>query len=456
MTKALIFSHSSRLGGAERSLLELVRYLVSDYQTQCTVILQPNGLSIEHLENAGAEIITAPINWWCAGAGHPDIDTIRHDMSYSLEWLLGNLEQLKALQPDVILTNTITIPWGALCAQLLQRPHIWMINEFGVQDHGLRFIYPFEEILSIIQSAADKIVTRSHAVQNTLFPDLMPGKLETIYPSIEPPDSKIKTNHKHSTFYDQPESFRLLMTSTLMAAKGQEDAVLSVIELAKNRNRNVELVLAGYAQPDYQTYLEKLIHDGGIEELVHIIPFQENVFSVLQEADAVLMCSKMEAFGRVTVEAMLMEKAVIATNTGGSVEIIQDGVTGLLYTPGNYQQLADKIETLMMNPALCKEISRNGYDFARSTFVPGNFAGKYHAIFQQITQQPYQTKQDALWLLTAQFQNLIEQKNLHTHALENQISDLNDEILTYTQSKSWLLTRPFRKIAHLFNKRDHD
>ena len=454
--KALIFSHSSRLGGAERSLLELVKHLVSDYQTRCTVILQPDGLSIKHLEDVGAEIITAPIYWWCAGPDQPDIETIRKDMSYSLEWLLENLDQIKSLQPDVILTNTITIPWGAICAQLIQRPHIWMINEFGVLDHGLRFIYPFDQILSIIQSAADRIVTRSHAVQNTLFPNLPQDKVETVYPAIEPPDSKIKTNYLHSTYYHQPASFRLLMTSTLMAAKGQEDAVLSVIELVKNRNRKVELVLAGYAQPDYQAYLQELIRNGGIENLVHIIPFQENVFSVVQEADAVLMCSKMEAFGRVTVESMLMEKAVIATHTGGSIEIIQDGVTGLLYTPGNHQELADKIESLIMNPTLRKEISRNGYDFAKSTFVPENFAGKYHTIFQQLTQQPFHPKQDTLWLLTAQFQNLIDQKNLHIQALDDQISDLKGEILTYTQSKSWRLTRPFRKIAHLFNKKEHD
>ena len=53
-------------------------------------------------------------------------------------------------------------------------------------------------------------------------------------------------------------------------------------------------------------------------------------------ADVILVCSQWEAFGRITVEAMLTGKAVIASANGGTTELIKDGENGLLYTYGNY------------------------------------------------------------------------------------------------------------------------
>ena len=55
---------------------------------------------------------------------------------------------------------------------------------------------------------------------------------------------------------------------------------------------------------------------------------------MIEQADIGLTCSRNEAFGRTTVEALLMGKPVIGTNTGGTVDLISDGVDGLLYPPG--------------------------------------------------------------------------------------------------------------------------
>lgn len=67
----------------------------------------------------------------------------------------------------------------------------------------------------------------------------------------------------------------------------------------------------------------------------------------IRMADVVLICSHWEPFGRVTVEAMLAGKPVIAIS-GATVELIHDGVTGLLYDPGNYSVLANKMRYFCM------------------------------------------------------------------------------------------------------------
>ena len=65
-----------------------------------------------------------------------------------------------------------------------------------------------------------------------------------------------------------------------------------------------------------------------------IVPFQSDLYELRKHADIALMCSRGEALGRVTVEAMLSENLVIGADSAGTKEIIQNKVTGYLYKTG--------------------------------------------------------------------------------------------------------------------------
>ena len=75
-----------------------------------------------------------------------------------------------------------------------------------------------------------------------------------------------------------------------------------------------------------------------------------------------LVASKAEAFGRVTVEAMMCGLPVVGANSGGTPELISDGVTGLLYPQDSWRELSDKIETIIMSPEKRQYMSRNAYE----------------------------------------------------------------------------------------------
>ena len=70
---------------------------------------------------------------------------------------------------------------------------------------------------------------------------------------------------------------------------------------------------------------------------------RSNLVSLYQESDLVVFPSLRESFGYICVEAMACGKAVIATYCGGPEEIIDDGKTGFLVSPGNTMELAEKI-----------------------------------------------------------------------------------------------------------------
>jgi glycosyltransferase involved in cell wall biosynthesis len=75
-----------------------------------------------------------------------------------------------------------------------------------------------------------------------------------------------------------------------------------------------------------------------------------------------------ESFGLVIAEAMLQGRPVIGSRIGAIPEIIDDGVNGLLFEPGNTDELAEKIRYLWDRPDLCRQMGMNGRQKALSLY----------------------------------------------------------------------------------------
>ena len=115
----------------------------------------------------------------------------------------------------------------------------------------------------------------------------------------------------------------------------------------------------------YTQFLERLVEEKGLTGQVLFLGQVENAFPYIQEADALILCSRCEAFARVVVEAMKAGKPVIGSRSGGTVEQIRDGFNGFLYRPRDYQDLAAKIRTcLAAHPHQAREMGRQGRDWA--------------------------------------------------------------------------------------------
>jgi glycosyltransferase involved in cell wall biosynthesis len=67
-----------------------------------------------------------------------------------------------------------------------------------------------------------------------------------------------------------------------------------------------------------------------------------------------------EGFPTVLLEAMSHGLPVVCSRIGGLPEIVEDGINGLLYEPGNVDKLTDRIRTLWQNPALCQKLGEAG------------------------------------------------------------------------------------------------
>jgi L-malate glycosyltransferase len=133
-----------------------------------------------------------------------------------------------------------------------------------------------------------------------------------------------------------PGEALLFHLSNFRPVKRVVDAVKIFAQVA--REVPAQLVMVGDG-PD-RSAAEWLAHDLGIHSRIHFVGKQDRVHALLPLADLMLMPSELESFGLAALEAMACKVPAIATRVGGVPELIDDGVTGLLFPVGDVDAMA--------------------------------------------------------------------------------------------------------------------
>ena len=215
------FSHSTGLDGAERSLLELARELIDDHWCVVSAVCPGQGPLVEELAKIGAATLSADYHWWCGPAAAESITWawLSHDIR-TVGPQMNSL--LRRLDPDVIWTQTLTIPWGALAARALHKPHVWSVCEYGDPAYGLVFPFPRAGILKTIEQWSDHVFTATKSMLRDLFPDLPAERADHLYrhiPIAQPPDPPA------AGLWRSEGVTRLALVGSLLAGKGHEVAL---------------------------------------------------------------------------------------------------------------------------------------------------------------------------------------------------------------------------------------
>ena len=96
------------------------------------------------------------------------------------------------------------------------------------------------------------------------------------------------------------------------------------------------------------------------------------------------MVSKAEAFGRVTVEAMLSGAFVIGSDSGATAELIKNNVNGFLYKQGSEKSLCEAIIKAITHPQETKAMARVAQENAKQIFTAENNARQIYEVYQDI------------------------------------------------------------------------
>ena len=169
--------------------------------------------------------------------------------------------------------------------------------------------------------------------------------------------------------------------SRLVPIKG----IRYLIESMKFLDDKFVLLIAGDGEE--RNFLEKLVREYGLEKRVYFLGMLNDLREFLANIDVFVLPSLNEGMGRVLVEAGVMEKPSIATKVGGIPEVVIDGETGFLVSPGSGQEIAEKLKYLEKNPFLVKIMGRKAKIYVKSKFSAKIMCEKIESLYYNILER---------------------------------------------------------------------
>lgn len=132
------------------------------------------------------------------------------------------------------------------------------------------------------------------------------------------------------------------------AQKGQ---LLLLEAMQETRNKNYSVVFLGEpTKNEGKEYLEKMnekLEDEDLNSRIHIRPFREDPETFYAAVDWVVMATKAETFGMVTIESIACGTPVLGSNAGGTPDILRNETAGILFNTQDSSDLADKIDKII-------------------------------------------------------------------------------------------------------------
>ncbi|RLD99001.1 MAG: hypothetical protein DRI92_03035, partial [Aquificota bacterium] len=165
----------------------------------------------------------------------------------------------------------------------------------------------------------------------------------------------------------------ILLPGRVDTTKGQREAIQAMERVVKRVPQAV-LVIVGETSRQEAGLMEDLntlAREAGVEERVIFTGAREDMPSLMASSDLVIMPSlesAKEGFGRVLIEAMAMGKATVATRTGGIPEVVEDGVTGILVSPGDVEALSEATVRLLKGQETRERMGEMGYKRVKELF----------------------------------------------------------------------------------------
>lgn len=204
----------------------------------------------------------------------------------------------------------------------------------------------------------------------------------------------IDGNAFRQEFNISPEMPLLAIVSRLFYWKGHTELIQALVKV-KETEPKFRLLIIGEDDPRgfpgrglYSAELKTLVKELDLEDQIIFTGFRSDVPAIMAACDLFTMPSFEEPFGMVFTEAMAMRKPVAALNNGGTPEVVEDGVTGLLSDPKDIDQLAQNILTLVQSPALRKQMGENGRKRVEECFSPKQMAENMLRAYQMILEKP--------------------------------------------------------------------
>ncbi len=309
---------------------------------------------------------------------------------------------------DLVHSNSATVDIGPRIAKALGVPHVWHIREYPDTGLGLRFfpsarawrrkLLSSDAVVAITPGLLVHLGLPTSSLRAEEFcktnlgsaqaPPRGPGRTARLQNSSATPacgrpaalcipDAVLPAAAAVLVLPKAPEV--VFLAGTLAPHKRPDEAIEIFARAALPEP--YKLVLAGEVEEGYRRKLLALAEALGASERVEFRPFTADVRALLSRAAAVLVCTAYEGMGRVAVEALFYGCPVIARGSGGSRDVLAEGLHGSLYdTP---EQAAAALRAVVSD--FPEAQVRAAADYAAATFSTDSYGARILSLYRSLS-----------------------------------------------------------------------
>jgi len=324
------------VGGVETGTVDLSRYLIK-YGHKSAVVSN-GGELVGDLESSGAIHYRLPV----------------HKKSiFAIMKMVPRLEEIiKKEKIDIVHARSRVPAWAAYFA--CRRTGAVFITTC----HGYYTKHPF----SYCMGWAKRVIVLSNCIGRHMIDDfsvpyerikLVPRSVDLEKFKYQAPDKKRK------------EEFNVGIIGRITPLKGHLHFIKAMARVARVVPK-LKIWIVGDAPSTREAYKEQiqvLVRRLGLSHCTEFLGTQRDIPAIMSYLDLVVLATTThEAFGRVIVEAQAAGVPVVATEVGGVVDIIENGVNGLLVPPADPVSMAEAIIKIFKDKELARSLAERAYE----------------------------------------------------------------------------------------------
>lgn len=379
--RVAIYNHTSEVSGAEISLLLTAGHLREDDP----ILFAPEGELLDRARAAGLSVM--PVESHRARLSRNPLRLIR-DLFGMVRSGFRLSAMIRRHGIDLIHANSLR---AGIMASLFRwhhrRPVIWHVRDMPPGGFiGWAICY-------LAGRSADAVIGISQSVLQAFRDNGLDRNLHLVHNGVKVPDMAPGEMAEHRKRIRQqlhtPEGAKVAAIIGQIAPwKRQEDAIRAA-RLLIDQGYPFYLWIVGEAKfrrenAEYEVMLKGLAEDLGIADRVRFTGFRTDVMEICCAADLLFLCSDNEPFGRVVIESMSVGTPAVATNAGGVPEIIEDGVTGLMYETGRIEELAARAARLLEDEETRIRMGQKAAAAVRQRFTIERTAERVASIYRDV------------------------------------------------------------------------
>lgn len=323
MMKVLYINNEDCIIGGATLSLENLLHSVKD-SVEARIVVRAEGTVSQYLRDAGFKVYVVPFQR--ATFNGSILKRVGRFVPHWINVMVDRLRFVGIIQktlgewtPDIVHSNSGTIDIGLHLAKALGIPHVWHLREFMDLDFD-QHPYPSWKVWRKELSSSNAVIAVSSGIYRHHKLEQHPGA-RWINDAVRPASFRKLLTPK--------EKYFVFCASIYSEAKMPEVAVRAFRDSGVWKD-GYRLRLVGNCPPELRRRLCDIAAEAA--PMLEFPGFAADVSEHMLHASAFLMTSRCEGLGRVTVEAMFCGCPVIARRSGGSLDILDDGKTGFLFS----------------------------------------------------------------------------------------------------------------------------